>query len=428
LKLSSPRGTGDIYGEDIGYRNFVIDTARKIFEVFNYREIITPAFEYTEVFSRSIGVSTDIVQKEMYTFPDRKGRSLTLRPEGTASIIRSVIENKFYSEKIPLKLFYIGNMFRYERPQKGRMREFWQLGVEAIGSDNPVLDAEVIWMLNSLYKKLGFKKLILKVNSIGCMKCRSEFIKEFKKSFKKSGLEKLCTDCRKRFKDNPLRMFDCKKESCRRVIAEAPDISSFLCADCRRNFEKVLRYLKNLKIKYKIDTGLVRGFDYYTRTIFEIVSEDLLSAQNALGGGGRYDDLIYQLGGPNIPAVGFAVGVDRTIMLMKQLGIKFRGKAGKPKVYLTAMDENCWDYSLEVLKYLRDLEVKSDIGFRSRNIKAEIKMAEKADYDFIIIIGEDETRNGSLTIKDIRKFKQYKIDWKSQKEKLNEIIGAGGYG
>lgn len=427
MKLSSPRGTGDIYGEDIDYRNFVIDTARKVFEIFNYREIITPAFEYTEVFSRSIGESTDIVQKEMYTFPDRKGRSLTLRPEGTASIIRSVIENKFYSDSMPLKLFYIGNMFRYERPQKGRMREFWQLGVESIGSDNPILDAEVIWMLNLLYKKLGFKKLVLKVNSIGCVKCRSEFIKEFKKSLNKSDLVKLCGDCRKRFKKNPLRMFDCKKSSCMEVIAKAPDISSFLCSDCRKNFEQVLRYLKNLKIEYKIDTSLVRGFDYYTRTIFEIVSEDLKSAQNALGGGGRYDNLINQLGGPDLPAVGFAVGIDRTIMLMKQLGIKVERKAGKSRVYLTVMDENCQDYSLNILKYLRDLEVICDISFKNRNLKTEIKWAEKNDYDFVIIIGEDEIKSGSLTIKDIRKFKQYKVNWKTQKEKIAEIIGAGDY-
>jgi histidyl-tRNA synthetase len=223
-------------------------------------------------------------------------------------------------------------------------------------------------------------------------------------------------------------MFDCKKDSCRKVIAGASDISSFLCPECSKNFEQVLKYLRILKIEYKIDTGLVRGFDYYTRTIFEIVSEDLISAQNALGGGGRYDDLIGQLGGPDLPAVGFAVGIDRTIMLMKQLGIKVKKKIGKAKVYLTAMDEKCRDYSLEVLKYLRDIEVISDISFKNRNIKTEIKWAEKNDYDFIIIIGEDELKSESLTIKDIKKFKQYKIDWKKQKQKLTNIIGAGDYG
>ncbi len=428
MKVSSPRGTSDIYGENIDYRNFVINTARGIFKIFNYREIITPAFEYTEVFSRSIGEGTDIVQKEMYTFPDRKGRSLTLRPEGTASIIRSVVENKFYSGSMPLKMFYIGNMFRYERPQKGRMREFWQLGVESIGSDNPVLDAEVIWILNLIYKKLGFKKLVLAINSIGCKKCRSEFIREFKKNLKESDVEKLCSDCRERLKKNPLRIFDCKKSSCMRIIAEAPDISSFLCSECRKNFEEVLGYLKELKIEYKIDTGLVRGFDYYTRTIFEMISEDLMSAQNALGGGGRYDDLISQLGGPDLPAVGFAAGIDRTIVLMKQLGIKVKRTADKPRIYLIAMDENCQNYLLNILKYLRENEVICDISFKNRNLKNEIKWAEKNDYNFIIIIGEDEIKSNSLTIKDIKSFRQYRINWKTQREKVMEIIGAGDYG
>jgi len=428
LKLSSPRGTSDIYGEDIDYRNSVIGTARRIFEIFNYKEIITPSFEYTQVFSRSIGEGTDIVQKEMYTFQDRKGRSLTLRPEGTASIVRSVVENKFYSGNMPLKLFYIGNMFRYERPQKGRMREFWQLGAESIGSDDPVIDAEVIWILSSLYKKLGFKKLVLVVNSIGCAKCRKKFLEEFKKSLKKSDLEKLCSDCRKRFVKNPLRIFDCKNSSCIKIISKAPDIYSFLCSECKKNFKEVLKCLKRFNIEYKTDPGLVRGFDYYTGTIFEIISEDLESAQNALGGGGRYDNLISQFGGPEIPAVGFAAGIDRTIMLMKQLGIKVKKSAGRPKVYLIMMDESCREYSLDILKYLRELGVTSDINFNNRNIKTEIKWAEKSGYDFIIIIGEDEVKSRSLTVKDIRKFKQYKIDWKTEREKVIEIIGAGNYG
>lgn len=428
MKLSSPRGTGDIYGEDVDYRNFVINIANRLFEVFNYREIITPAFEYTEVFSRSIGEGTDIVQKEMYTFPDRKGRSLTLRPEGTASIIRSVVENKLYSENKPLKLFYIGNMFRYERPQKGRMREFWQLGVESIGSDNPVLDAEVIWILNLLYKKLGFKKLVLTINSIGCEKCRSEFIRGFKKNLKKSDLKRLCIDCSERFKKNPLRIFDCKKSSCMEVVAEAPDISSFLCSECRKNFKEVSGYLKKLKVEYKIDTGLVRGFDYYTGTIFEMISEDLKSAQNALGGGGRYDNLISQLGGPDLPAVGFAAGIDRTIMLMKQLGIKVEKTDGKLRVYLITMDKNCQNYSLDILKYLRELGIICDINFENRSLKTEIKWAEKNRYDFIVIIGENELKSNSLTIKDLKKFKQYKVNWKTQREKIQKIMGAGNYG
>lgn len=426
MKISSPRGTSDIYGEDIDYRNFIINTARKIFEIFNYSEIITPAFEYTQVFSRSIGEGTDIVQKEMYTFMDRKGRSLTLRPEGTAPIVRAVIENKIYSENMPLKLFYIGNMFRYERPQRGRMREFWQLGIESIGTDNPVIDAEVIWILNSFFIKLGFKKLILLVNSMGCSRCREKFLAEFKKYIKPE-LGKLCNDCQNRFEKNPLRVFDCKKNSCRSILASAQKVSSYLCSECKRNFKEVLECLKILKIKYRIDKNLVRGFDYYTKTIFEIVSEDLQSAQNALGGGGRYDNLISQLGGPEISAIGFAVGIDRTMMLMKQLNLKFKKLTGKSRVYLITMNKNCQIYSLDILKYLREMEVTCDINFSNKKLKKEIKWARDNNYNFIIIIGEDEMNSGSLTIKDIKKFKQYKVDWKNQKDKIMEIIGANDH-
>jgi len=423
LDLSSPRGTIDIYGEDIDYRNYIINTAREILKIFSFAEIITPAFEYTNVFSRSIGEDTDIVQKQMYTFADKKGRSLTLRPEGTASIVRAVLENKIYSEKLPLKLFYIGNMFRYEKPQKGRMREFWQFGIESIGSDNPIIDAEAIWILNLFFEKLGFKKLILKINNIGCSKCRKKFLEEFKK-YLKPEIEKLCSDCRKRFKENPLRIFDCKKTNCREVLTGSPDIYYYLCSECKKKFEEILMCLKSLDIKYKIDKSLVRGFDYYTGSIFEIISENLESAQNALGGGGRYDNLISELGGPDIPATGFAVGIDRTIILMKQLNIDLKKSDRKSKVYLIAMDRNSQIFSIRILKYLREKEVVCDINFNIRSLKKEIKWARDNGYNFIIIVGEDEIKSGNLTIKDIDKFKQYKVDWKNKKEKIIEIIGA----
>jgi len=426
LKWSSPRGTTDIYGEDIDYRNYIINTARKIFEVFNYSEIITPTFEYTQVFSRGIGESTDIVKKEMFTFPDKKGRSLTLRPEGTASITRAVIENKMYCGNMPLKLFYIGNMFRYERPQKGRMREFWQLGIEAIGTDNPFIDAEIIWILNLFFKKLGFKKLVFKVNSIGCSICRNKYLTDFKK-YLKPEIKKLCNECQNRFKNNPLRIFDCKRNSCRSILTGMPEMSSYLCSECEKNFKEVLKCLKILKIKYRTDKNLVRGFDYYTRTIFEVISEDLQSAQNALGGGGRYDNLMNELGGPDIPATGFAVGIDRTMMLMKQLNLKFKKTGKKSRVYLIAMNRDYLIYSLNILKYLREMEVVCDINFEKRSLKKEIKWAKENNYDFIIIVGGDEIETGNLTIKDIKKFKQYKVDWINKKEKIMDIIGAKNY-
>lgn len=423
MDISSPRGTIDIYGEDIDYRNYIIDTAREIFKIFDFAEIITPAFEYTQVFSRSIGENTDIVQKQMYTFPDKKGRSLTLRPEGTASIVRAVLENKLYSEKLPLKLFYIGNMFRYEKPQKGRMREFWQMGIESIGSDNPIVDAEAIWILNLFFEKLGFEKLVLKINSIGCRECRRKFLEEFKKYLKPEE-NKLCSDCRKRLKENPLRIFDCKNVDCIKVLKGSPDISYYLCSECKKNFEEVLKCLKILDIKYRIDKNLVRGFDYYTRTVFEIISENLESAQNALGGGGRYDNLTGELGGPDIPATGFAVGIDRTIILMRQLNIGLKKSDNKSRVYLIAMDRDSQIYSLDILKILRGREVVCDINFNIRNLKKEIKWANDNGYDFIIIVGEDEVKTGNLTIKDIKKFKQYKVDWKNDTEKIMEIIGV----
>jgi len=311
LITGSPRGTSDIFGQDIEYRNFIISKAKELFKIFNYREIITPAFEHTEVFDKSIGDSTDIVQKEMYTFLDKKGRSLTLRPEGTAPVVRAVIEHKMYAETLPLKLYYIENMFRYERPQKGRMREFWQLGVEAIGSPEAFIDAEVIWLLNALFEKLGFKNLKLIINSIGCIKCRIGYI-EVLKNYLSPKNDKLCTDCQYRLEKNPLRIFDCKVDQCRLVIKDSPKIYSYICDGCRQHFNQVTDFLKTLGISFIIKEDLVRGFDYYTRTIFEIISEDLKSVQNALGGGGRYDKLIEQFGGPDIPSIGFAVGLERT--------------------------------------------------------------------------------------------------------------------
>ena len=321
MAINSPRGTADIIGEDIKYRDFIINSARKLFKLFNYKEIITPAFEHTELFDRGIGENTDIVQKEMYTFTDKKGRSLTLRPEGTAPVVRAVLENKIYSGDHPIKLFYIENMFRYERPQKGRMREFWQLGVEASGSGSPVIDAEVIWLLNLYFQKLGFKNLKLILNNVGCPECRKEYI-DVLKEYLKPQLQSLCPDCKIRYEKNPLRIFDCKIESCKNIIIDSPKIYDHICKNCRTHFEKVIKLLEKIKIDFIVKKELVRGFDYYTGTVFEIISEDLKGMQNALGGGGRYDNLFEEFGGPSIPSIGFAVGIDRTIVLMKQLKFK----------------------------------------------------------------------------------------------------------
>ena len=423
LVINSPRGTADIYGEDIKYRDFINNAARSIFEIFNFNEIITPAFEYTEVFSRSIGEETDIVQKEMYTFNDKKGRSLTLRPEGTAAVVRAAIEKKMFgSGNLPVKLFYIENMFRYERPQKGRMREFWQLGVEALGSDNPVLDAEIIWMLNMIFKRLGFKNLTLLVNSIGCLKCRETFIQEFKK-YLEPKKARLCGDCTKRLKNNPLRIFDCKVPGCAKIAQKGPKISEYLCSSCKTHFKELTDTLSGLSVNFEISGSLVRGFEYYTKTVFEIISNDLESAQNALGGGGRYDNLIRQFGGPEMPAIGFAVGIDRTIMLMKDLGIDYGPDTKNIKAYLVSMEDDCKGYMLEILRYLRDSGISCDINYTSRSIKAEIKKAEKLEFDIIAFIGGDERKDDTVTVKDLKNFKQYTVSKKEIVGKIFEIAG-----
>jgi len=423
LITGSPRGTSDIFGQDIEYRNFIISKAKELFKIFNYREIITPAFEHTEVFDKSIGDSTDIVQKEMYTFLDKKGRSLTLRPEGTAPVVRAVIEHKMYAETLPLKLYYIENMFRYERPQKGRMREFWQLGVEAIGSPEAFIDAEVIWLLNALFEKLGFKNLKLIINSIGCIKCRIGYI-EVLKNYLSPKNDKLCTDCQYRLEKNPLRIFDCKVDQCRLVIKDSPKIYSYICDGCRQHFNQVTDFLKTLGISFIIKEDLVRGFDYYTRTIFEIISEDLKSVQNALGGGGRYDKLIEQFGGPDIPSIGFAVGLERTYILMKQLNLNFVIGDNKKIALVVLMDRSYQKYALSLIKFTRDNGYACDLSYEIKSIGSQIKWAEKNAYDFVIIIGEDEVKTDSITIKDIKKFTQHKLNWKSEKEKIFEIFGS----
>jgi histidyl-tRNA synthetase len=423
LITGSPRGTSDIFGQDIEYRNFIISKARELFKIFNYREIITPTFEHTEVFNKSIGDSTDIVQKEMYTFLDKKGRSLTLRPEGTAPVVRAVIEHKMYVENLPLKLYYIENMFRYERPQKGRMREFWQLGVEAIGSPEAFIDAEVIWLLNELFEKLGFKNLKLLINSMGCAKCRKKYI-EVLINYLSPKKGKLCPDCQYRFEKNPLRIFDCKVDQCKQVIKDSPKIYSYICVDCRQHFNQVIDFLKTLGISFIIKEDLVRGFDYYTRTIFEIISEDLKSVQNALGGGGRYDKLIEQFGGPDIPSIGFAVGLERTYILMKQLNLNFVFHDNKKIALVILMDRSYQKYALSLIKFTRDNGYACDLSYEIKSIGSQIKLAEKNAYDFVIIIGEDEVKTDFITIKDIKKFTQHKLNWKNEKEKIFEIFSS----
>jgi len=424
LAVNSPRGTSDIFGQDIFYRDFVIDRVRELFKIFNFEEIITPAFEYTEVFSRSIGEATDIVKKEMYTFCDRKGRSLTLRPEGTAAVVRAVIEKKMLDSKsLPLRLFYIGNMFRYERPQKGRMREFWQVGVEALGRKDPLIDAEIIWLLNEIFTRIGFRNLVLNINSMGCGKCREKYTEKLKE-YLGEVFNSLCTDCQRRFAENPLRIFDCKIDNCRKIAAKGPKISDFLCGECSDHFMEVRSALTGLSIRYTIADDLVRGFDYYTGTIFEINSKDLESAQNALGGGGRYDNLLSEFGGPDMPAIGFALGLDRTVMLMKELGMQYIPAEKRLKIYILPAAGLDKPYFINILKVLRDAGMTCDIDYGMNSIGAGIKRASKKGFDLALIIGEDEIEKGTVAVKELKSYRQYDLGCKDVVEKIMEITGV----
>jgi histidyl-tRNA synthetase len=422
LIYNSPRGTEDYFGEEIKYRDFLTETSRSLFKIFNYSEIITPHFEHTEVFSRGIGENSEIVQKEMYTFSDKKNRSLTLRPEGTASVVRAIVENKLYSGNLPLKLFYIGSMFRYERPQKGRMREFCQIGVESAGSDNPSIDADVIWLLYELFRKLGFRNLTLYVNSIGCADCRAEYVKMLEDQLIPVK-DSLCQDCNSRLGKNTLRIFDCKVKTCREVLKNVVKISDNLCENCLKHFNEIKSLMGVLEVDYVHNKNLVRGFDYYTRTIFEIISSDINSAQNALGGGGRYDNLIKEFGGPEISSVGFAIGLERTVLLMKELGIKLPDSMKSlNKTYIINMDSVYDKYVFELLRYLRSRDIYCDTNFNIKSVGKEIKFAQNNGYENVIIVGEDEYRKKSVKIKNLKKYSQKEFEWDSEKEKILNFL------
>jgi histidyl-tRNA synthetase len=312
-------------------------------------------------------------------------------------------------------------MFRYERPQKGRMREFWQMGVEAAGISDPFIDAEVIWLLNSVFSALGFKNLKLLLNSVGCVKCRKDYINIFR-SYIKPDIESFCPDCLSRYETNPLRIFDCKVPQCRGIIEGAPKIYEHICEECRIHINKVCSYLGKLGINYIIKKVLVRGFDYYTKTIFEIISDDLESVQNALGGGGRYDNLIAQFGGPDLPSIGFAIGIDRTAMLMQQLGIPYKTYDMAPSIYIALMSLEFMDFATKLMKILREKFIKCDLSYDIRPFSSQIKAAAKNGFSHFTVIGEDEIRTGQINIKELEKYTQVKININDDIEKIAGIF------
>lgn len=413
MLTNAPRGTKDILPDSVVDWNYVEGEIRELCRRFGYSEIRTPIFEHTELFQRGIGEGTDVVDKEMYTFTDRGDRSITLRPENTASAVRAYLQNKLYAESNLVKLFYIGSMFRYDRPQAGRMREFHQFGVEALGEANPAVDAEVILLAMSLLEGLGLKDLELSINSVGCPKCRSKY-RTMLQDFFRDKLDDLCEDCRSRFDRSPLRILDCKKDSDKPYMADAPKITDCLCDECSDHFAKLKEHLANAGISFQHDPRLVRGLDYYTKTAFEIKYPPL-GAQSAVAGGGRYDGLIEEMGGSPTPAVGFATGLERLLLALESQNL-LPEKNRSVDAYVVALGEAAQSEGFKLLNNLRKAGLSAAMDFAGRSMKAQMKQANKLGARYALILGDDEIAEGVVMLRSMSDSQQEKVA-------LAEVIG-----
>lgn len=407
MTITRPKGTSDFLPGDTDKWQYVENILRQTAAAYGYQELRTPIFEATELFQRGVGDTTDIVNKEMYTFEDKGGRSITLRPEGTASTARAYIEHKMHGLPQPVKLWYTGPMFRYERPQKGRFRQFHQFGLEAFGSDDPALDSEVIAFALSFYKKLGLKGLSVRLNSVGCPQCRGEH-KEKLQEYLRPSLDKLCPDCQSRFEKNPLRIFDCKNPDCGQIIADAPTILDCLCPQCQDHFERVKEYLSAADIPYHVDSRLVRGLDYYTKTAFEILLEDI-GAQSAICGGGRYDGLIKDIGGAETSGVGFALGMERVFAAMEAQNISLP-ETEKCQVFLVSMGDKAKAALFPVAVELRNRGIKTELDIGGKSLKSQLKTAARLNVKYAVILGEDELNQGQAILRDMADSQQVTIN------------------
>ena len=415
MLTNAPRGTKDILPDTVGGWTYVEQKIRELCDRYGYQEIRTPMFEHTELFHRGIGEGTDVVDKEMYTFTDRGQRSITLRPENTASAVRAYLQNKLYGENSLTKLFYIGSMFRYDRPQAGRMREFHQFGIEALGEENPAVDAEVIMLAMDFLTSLGLKDLKLSLNSVGCPKCRPIYRKVLQDYFRDK-LDTLCDDCKDRFERSPLRILDCKTDADKPFMPAAPKITDCLCDECKDHFHKVQEYLTQAGVEFELDPRLVRGLDYYTKTAFEIKYAPL-GAQSAIAGGGRYDGLIEEIGGKPTPAVGFASGLERVLLaLEKQELLPEMTKTAD--AFVVALGESASGPAFKLLTKLRQAGLKANMDYAGRSMKAQMKQANKAKARFALIIGEDEVKESCVMLKDMEKSEQQKVSFDTIIEKL----------
>ena len=419
MKIHSLKGMRDILPQEAHLWQFVEKTARGVFEKFGYEEIRTPVLEETALFQKSIGEGTDIVNKEMYTFTDRGGRSLTLRPEGTAPIVRSYIENHLDTDGV-VKLFYIGPMFRSERPQKGRSRQFHQIGVEAIGSSNPYVDAEVMFMMVDLFRKIGLDDFKIKLCSLGCSKDKQKLARQLR-TYLTPEKNRLCQDCKVRLKKNVLRTLDCKVESSRAVLRNSPKAKDFLCPSCDTHYKKVKDLLKSLKIDFREDPNMVRGLDYYTNTVFEVTHSEL-GAQDAISPGGRYDNLVGDFGGKNRGAFGFALGMERLLMaLSSKKGVSPEER--KPDLYIATTSDDVYDEAFNAVIVLREGGISCEIDFQEKSLKAQMRQANKRGARFVAIFGDEELKRGEVVLRNMKTSEQRNI---RIEELIKEIKKSSG--
>lgn len=415
MLTQAPKGTRDILPSEVYKWQYIEKIIAGICRNFGYREIRIPVFEHTELFQRGVGDTTDIVQKEMYTFSDKGGRSITLRPEGTAGVVRSFIEHGMSSMPQPIKLYYNISAYRYENVQKGRYREFHQFGVEAFGSQEPAIDVEVISLLTMLFEKLGISQAALNINSIGCPKCRGAYNEKLKEYFRPH-LEELCENCRNRYERNPLRIIDCKEERCKKHTCGAPALLDNLCEECLAHFEGLKQGLDNLGIKYNVDKGIVRGLDYYTKTVFEFVSNNV-GTQGTICGGGRYDGLVETCGGPPTPGIGFALGMERLLLEMESQGLHIPERQPMD-IYIGSIGKNASAFAQQLVFRLRKEGICAESDVLGRSVKSQMKYADKMGFSYIVVIGDNEIETGKAVLKNMKTGEQKDVSLESILDRL----------
>lgn len=403
LITTAPRGTKDLLPSESYKWQYIEEEFKKVCAQFNYKETRVPTFEHTELFERGVGDTTDVVEKQMYTFIDKGNRSVTLRPEGTASVVRSFLQNSLYAEPMPSKMYYNIPCFRYEKSQKGRLREFHQFGVEVFGAKEPTIDAEVISLALEFLDRVGLKDLTVHINSIGCKECRKKYNEALREYFRPH-LSELCTTCQSRFERNPLRILDCKSEICQDIGKDAPKLLDYICDDCREHFEKFKACLDNMGIKYEIDQGIVRGLDYYSKTVFEIISGEF-----TVCGGGRYDGLVEEMGGQPTPGIGFGLGIERLLLRLEETGVAIP-EPDKIDLYVAPLGDGASVYVQKLVYSLRKSGIKAETDHIGRGLRAQMKYADKLGCKYTLVLGDNEIETGRATIKNMEDGTQTEIN------------------